>query len=225
MYWSRGALEATSTAADSALAASGAARALPARGDGAGVSGHHHGVQRADVDAQLQGVGRHHGAYAAVAQPPLDLAALARQVAAAISAHRFGGDAAAVAGVLEIGHQDLGSQAVVGENQGLQPPLDEFQRHAAGLRDVAAADAELAVDHRRIVENEILLAPRRAVALHQLKRTAGERFRQLPRVGDGGRAADELRPGAVETRRCASGGATGWPGGCRRRRGRNAARR
>ena len=54
------------------------------------------------------------------------------------------------------------------------------------------------VHHRRIVENEKLLAARRSVALHQLEGLAGERLRQLARIGDGGRAADELRMGIVE---------------------------
>ena len=38
----------------------------------------------------------------------------------------------------------------------------------------------------------------RAVALHQLEGLAGERLGQLARIGDGGRAADELRLGVVE---------------------------
>ena len=105
---------------------------------------------------------------------------------------------AAVAGVLEIGDQDLGGQAVVGEDQGLQVALDELEGHAARLVDVAAADAELAVDHRRIVEDEELLAARRAVALDQFEGLAGEGLGQFARIGDGGGAADELRLGIVE---------------------------
>src|SRR5436309_9597824 len=32
-------------------------------------SGHHADIERADVDAQLEGVGRHHGAHAPLAKP------------------------------------------------------------------------------------------------------------------------------------------------------------
>ena len=71
----------------SGLPAPGAAGALPRGGDGSRIAGHHHRVQRADVDAQLQRIGRHHAADLAVAQLALDLAALARQIAAAIAAH------------------------------------------------------------------------------------------------------------------------------------------
>ena len=84
-----------------------------------GIAGHHHRVQRADVDAQLQRIGGDHGADLAVAQLALDLAALARQIAAAIAAHRVAGDRSALAGVFQIGEQDFGGQAVVGEDQRL----------------------------------------------------------------------------------------------------------
>ena len=46
-----------------------------------------HAPLRADVHAQLQGVGSHHGAHAAVAQASLDLTAFGRQVAAAVALH------------------------------------------------------------------------------------------------------------------------------------------
>ena len=52
-----------------------------------GVARHHAGVERADVDAQFQRVGRDHAANAAFAQTVLDLAALAGQIAAAIAAN------------------------------------------------------------------------------------------------------------------------------------------
>ncbi len=55
--------------------------------DGSGIAGHHHGVERSDVDAQLESVGGDHGADLAIAQFALDLPAFARQIAAAISAH------------------------------------------------------------------------------------------------------------------------------------------
>ncbi|HEV3199704.1 MAG TPA: hypothetical protein VGZ73_17490, partial [Bryobacteraceae bacterium] len=73
-------------------------------------------------------------------QAALDGAALAGQVAAAISADGLGGHRAAVAGVFEVGHQYFGREAVVGEYQGLQIPLDKLQGDSAGFLDVAAAD-------------------------------------------------------------------------------------
>jgi len=52
-----------------------------------------------------------------VAQALFDLTPFARQIAAAIAAHGFAGDRAAVAGVLQIRDEHLGGQAVVGEDQ------------------------------------------------------------------------------------------------------------
>src|SRR5262245_58105167 len=64
------------------LPASGASGALPGGGDGARISGHDHGVEGADVDAELKGVGGHYGADFAIAKLALDFAALAGKVAA-----------------------------------------------------------------------------------------------------------------------------------------------
>ena len=62
------------------------AHLLPGRGDGARVAGQDRCVQAADVDAQLQRVGRHHAEHFTRPQPGLDLAPLGGQVAAAVSA-------------------------------------------------------------------------------------------------------------------------------------------
>ena len=75
---------------------------------------------------------------------------------------------------------------------------DELQRDAPGLVQIASADAELPVDDRRVVEDEILLSGRSAVAVHQLEAQSGERLGEIPRIGDSCRRADELRGGAVE---------------------------
>ena len=61
------------------------ARLLPGGGDGAGEAREHGGVQSADVDAQLQGVGRHDPLDAPVAQTLLDRAPLVGQVAAPVA--------------------------------------------------------------------------------------------------------------------------------------------
>ena len=70
----------------SARAAPGASGALPRRGNRARIAGHDADVERADVDAELERIGGHDRADAALAQPLLDLAAPVRQVAAAVSA-------------------------------------------------------------------------------------------------------------------------------------------
>ena len=63
---------------------------------------------------------------------------------------------------------------------------------------IAAADPQLAVDHRRVVEDEILFPGRCAIVFNQGKRLLHQRFGQLLGVGNGCRTADKLRFGTVK---------------------------
>ena len=173
--------------------AAGAAGALPRRGNRARIPGHDRHVERADVDAELQRVGRDDRAHHAVAQAALDLAAAVRQVAAAIAADHVGRARRPVKRILQIRRQDLDREAALREEDQLQVVLEELERDAPRFREVRAADPELRVDDRRIDEQEELLAARRAALVDQLERPAGEPFRQLARVGDRRRRADEHR--------------------------------
>jgi hypothetical protein len=65
-------------------AAPGATHLLPERRAGAGEPGDQDGVEAADVDAELEGVGGGQAQQLPGAQPLLDLAALLGQVAAAV---------------------------------------------------------------------------------------------------------------------------------------------
>ena len=69
--------------------------------------------------------------------------------------------------------------------------LDELQRDAPRFGDVTAPDPQWAVHYRRIVEDEELLAARRAARIHDTEGRSGERLGQFARIGDGGRATDE----------------------------------
>src|SRR5206468_528761 len=129
--------------------------------------------------AELQRVSGHYGADFAIAEFTLDLTTLARQVPAAIPAHALARNRPAVASVLEISDQDLGGQPVIGEDQRLQPVFDELERETPRLRDVAAANTELPIHHRRIVEDEKLLAPWRAVAIDQFEPGLRQRLGKL----------------------------------------------
>ena len=60
---------------------------LPGGGDRARVAREHDGIERADVDAELEGVRRHHDVEPSVTQVRLDRAALGRRVAAPVGAH------------------------------------------------------------------------------------------------------------------------------------------
>ena len=76
--------------------------------------------------------------------------------------------------------------------------LDKLRGDAPRLGQIAAADSQLPVHHRRIVEDEIFLAAGRAVAIHQLKWRFHQRLGQLLGIRNGRRTADELRLRAIE---------------------------
>ena len=67
--------------------AAGPPPALQEAHDRAGKAGDQREVETADVDAQLERVGRHDGRQVAVEQAPFDLASLLRRVAGAIGEH------------------------------------------------------------------------------------------------------------------------------------------
>src|SRR5882672_7296109 len=75
--------------AGASAAASGAPGALPRGGDRAGVAGHDDGIERADVNAELERAGRDHAANFSVSEAAFDFAPLVRQVAAAVAANVF----------------------------------------------------------------------------------------------------------------------------------------
>src|SRR5580704_18655189 len=140
--------------ARSAAAAPGTAGTLPRGGNGAGVSGHDTGIKRADIYAQFEGVGRDYAANAAVAQSTLDFTPLSRQISPAIAANRLGLAGLWSIGLLQISEQELGVQAAIGKHNGLKFSQEELFGHARRFGQIAAPDAEIAVDHRRIVKNE-----------------------------------------------------------------------
>ena len=179
-------------------AAAGAARLLPGGGDAARVAEEHGGVEAADVDAQLEGIGGHDAEHGAVAQAALDLPPLQGQVAAAVAADHALRPRPRLQRVLEVGDEHLRGQARGREGDRLQALLQEGQGHVARAAQGGAPDAELAVHHRRVVDGEVPLAPRRAAAVDERHLAAGEGLRQLPGVPDGGRRAQDLRPRAVE---------------------------
>src|SRR4029077_6331917 len=69
----------------------GSSELLPRGGDGSWISDENRGLQAADVDAQLEGVGADDRGDIAVAQAGLDLTTVQRQVAGTIPAHSLGG--------------------------------------------------------------------------------------------------------------------------------------
>src|SRR5262249_10190051 len=100
--------------------------------------------------------------------------------------------------VFEIRKQDLGCKATVGEDQRLLSAIEQLLGDAACLHQIAATDAELAIHHGRVIEDDVFIAARGAVTLHQLELLSREGFGELARIGDGRRATYELRLRSVE---------------------------
>ena len=175
----------------SAASPARATRALPGRRNRAGIPGHDADVERADVDTELKRVGRYHRAHGSLAQPFLDLTAALRQVTAAIPANLILRARLPAEIVLQIRRQDFGREPALREHDQLQLPLEEFRRNPSRFRDIRPSNAELLIDHRRIDEQEELLAARRAAFGDELERLFDERLRELLRIGNGRRRADE----------------------------------
>ena len=151
-----------------------AAGLLPGAGDGAGVADDAAGVQAADVDAQLQGVGAGDAQEFPLRQLALDLAPLGGQVAAAVGVHAAGQARADLVEPLAHGAQQaLGPVARAAEADDLHVVLDQLAHQADGLGQRAAAAGEGA-QQGRVPEDEVLLPRRGAVAVDQLDRPAGQ---------------------------------------------------
>ncbi len=76
--------------------------------------------------------------------------------------------------------------------------LQEFLGHARRFVDVAAPDAQRSVDDWRVIEHESLFRGRRAVLGLHFHSIFNQVARELDRIGDRGRAADELRFASVK---------------------------
>src|ERR1700691_2731413 len=88
----------------------------------------------------------------------------------------------------------------IGEDKCLQISFQELLGNARRFMDIAAADAEVAIHNRWIVEKEKLLSRWRAIFGDALKIRFRQAMSQLRGVGDGGGTRDELGIGAVEVR-------------------------
>ena len=98
-------------------------------------------VERADVDAELERVGRDDRAHRSLAQPLLDFPPAMRQIAAAIAANPLSFAGLAFEIILQICGQDLGRQPALREDDQLQVALQKLGRNAPRFAEVRAADA------------------------------------------------------------------------------------
>ncbi len=179
-------------------AVAAAPRAAPHLLQGGNGSGERHDdrrVQRADVDPELERVGRDDREQLAAHELALELTALLRRVAGAV-----GDDE-----ILEVG---VGEPDEAGDELDRLARLDEADRARALMRELGddlgrlaerrRAGAERLVDERRVPHRDLALGAGRAVAVHQSdllepRQPLGE----LDRVGDGRAGEQEARVRAV----------------------------
>ena len=108
---------------------------LPGAGDGTGITGHDAGLQFADIDSKLQGIGAHHTDNLAVAQPLFDLTPEIGEIAAAVARNelRLAGFLA-IKLVPQILRQNLHLKTAGCEDDRLDAVLDEQGRGLSARR-------------------------------------------------------------------------------------------
>ncbi len=160
------------------------------------------GVEVADVDAELERVGRHHGEQVALGQALLDLAPLRRGVAGPVGRDALGQVAATR--LLEPRPREaldqLDAAARVQEADRPHLALDELGEQRGCLRQRGGAPAEPLVDERWVPHCDLALCPRGAVAVDELELEPGQALGELERVGDRRAREHEARLGSIRAR-------------------------
>ena len=184
-------------------------------------------VELADVDAELERVGRDHRAQLAARQPSLELAALLGGVAGAVGRRRARparGPRREV--VADEPAQQLDALARLHEADRARALAHEPGEQLGRLAERRAPRAERLVGQRRVPHRDLPLGRGRAVAsISANVLEAGQALGQLDRVGDRRRGQQEARLGAVRGGDPRAAGAARWPRASRTRRGRRAPRR
>ena len=126
-------------------------------------------------------------------RPRLDLAPPVRQVAAAIAAHMSGPPGAPSKSSFRYVVRISVASRLCAKTMSCRLRSGTPAPRAASSRQIRSPDAQLLVDHRRVHEQEELLAARRAVVVDELERLLGQPLGELARVGDRRGRADERR--------------------------------
>jgi hypothetical protein len=170
---------------------------LPGGGNGARVAGQDGCVQPADIDAQLQRIGRHDAEDFTRTQSRFYVAPLRRQVTAAIAADALYRSIAFAQCLAQAGQQQLDGNPRLAKYDRLAPGADERKRCSMRQPQRARPNSLALVDDRRIEHNDVLLAGRRAVAIDDRDGPSQQCLGECLRVADGRRAEDELGPRTV----------------------------
>ena len=176
---------------------------LPQRGAGAGEAGHQDGVQSADVDPELQGVGGGEPDQLAAAERDLDLAAFLGQVATAVRRHPRRQRRVDLGQVLGRGHRDLlGAAPRPDEREGPHVLGDQVGEQICRLGRRGAPDGCTILAgvrrQRRLPQSQRDLAAGRRVVRNGRHVQTSQPSRGHGRIGHRRRRQDERRMGAVQ---------------------------
>src|SRR5216684_5533299 len=165
---------------------------LPGGRDRSRIADQDRRLQAADIDPQLQRIGADDSGDISVAQPGLDLAPMEWEIPGAVATHPSRRIQAGRQVLAEIAQHHLDLEPAAAEQDGLHAGAYPWRRYTPGFEHRAPANAHLAADERRVVEDESPLAARCAAPLDELDVLLFEQLaREVEGVGDCRRRADE----------------------------------
>ena len=155
-------------------------------------------VERADVDPELERVGRRHAEQLALDEAPLDLASLLGRVAGPVGREPPG--RRRVEPVAREPVDELRRLAALREADRAEPAAHEPGEQPRRVAERARARAEGGVEELGVPEHDLALGPGRRVVRDDGDVQAGEPGRELARIRDRRRGEHEGRVGAVGER-------------------------
>ena len=94
--------------------------------------------------------------------------------------------------LLQISQQNFRMQARIRKHHGLQIMFQKLLRHTRSFVDVASANSQRAIHHRRIVKYKGLFRRRCPIRAQHFNLSFNQLLRQCPRIRNCRRAADKL---------------------------------
>jgi hypothetical protein len=154
-------------------------------------------VERADVDPELERVGRDDAEQLAVRQAPFDLAALAGRVTGAVGRNPVG-QLLVVEPLDRVAQDQLDALARLHEADRPRAGADQLGEQLGGILQWRGTQAEAFVEQRRVPHRDSSLCLRRGVVVDQREiLQPGKAFGELDRVGDRRAREQEPRLGPV----------------------------
>jgi hypothetical protein len=155
-------------------------------------------VEQADVDAELQRVGRRDAEELPTDEAPLDVPPLLRRVARPVRGEPLGRRRVHAVGRHAV--DELRRLPALREADRPELALHQLGHQARRIGEGARADPELGVDQLRVPERDRPLGARRRIVSDDGRLDPEQRVRELSGVRDRGRGEQELRLRAVDAR-------------------------